>query len=83
MTLARAVAGGMAVQAARMGEYLAEFGKQRRRPRRGIGNRCKAFHARETIRCRVGNGIRGQHARRQNHDRDEELNAQIELHLAS
>ena len=43
IALARAIAGGMAVHAARMGQHFADFGEQGRRARRGVADRGKAF----------------------------------------
>ena len=50
IALTRTVAGRMAIDAARMGEHLAEFGEDRRRPRLGVADRCKAFRRCELVR---------------------------------
>ena len=52
LALARAVAGRMAVHAARMGQHLAELGEQRRRPRRRVADRGEALRRREPVRRR-------------------------------
>src|SRR5262245_25795453 len=80
VALARTVAGGMAVQTTRMRQHLAQFREYRRRPGRRIADGRKAFDAREIMRRGVGNGLRSQHVRRQDHDRNDERNPQVELH---
>src|SRR5262249_28644586 len=65
IALARAVAGGMAVQTTRMRQHLAQLREYRRRAGRRIGDRGKTLDAREPIRRAVGNGGGHPAARRQ------------------
>src|SRR5712671_5412496 len=81
VALARIVAGRVAVEAAWMSQNLAKLGKQRRRSGRRVADRCKALRAREMIRRAVRDGVCGEYAHRQTHDRNDELNPQVELHL--
>src|SRR5581483_4298996 len=75
VALTRAVARGVAVQTARMRQHLAKFSEHRRRSRRLIADRRKTLDAREIGRRRVGNGVRSQHACRQNQRRNAERKA--------
>ena len=57
VALARAVAGRMAVDAARMGQHLAELGEHRRRPRRRVADRRRSSPAARGCRMALGTGV--------------------------
>ena len=50
ITLVRAVADGVTIDATRIGQHFADFGKQCRGPRCGVGDCGKAFRGREGFR---------------------------------
>src|ERR1700722_7604122 len=58
LTLARAVAGRMAVDAARIAQHFAGLGKQRRRAHRGVADCGKGFRWRKALRRTVRSGVR-------------------------
>src|ERR1700694_1758953 len=62
ITLARAVAGRMAANAARMRQHLAEFGEYCHRPCVRVGDRGKAFRRRQRVRSGLRSRVTGQHA---------------------
>ena len=79
VALARAVAGRMAVHAARIAQHFADLGEQRRRARRGIADCRKAIRRREAVRRAVRRGVGGKLAQQQCQPGSEELVARVYL----
>jgi hypothetical protein len=71
VALARAVAGGMAVDAARIGQHFSEFGKDGGRPCVGIGNRGEAFRRGQRVRSGLRSCVTGQQAQTERGERSE------------
>ncbi len=71
VTLARAVAGRMAVNTARMGQHLAELGEHGRRPRVRVRDRAKTFRRSQRVRGGLRSCVPGMHAHGKRCDRNE------------
>lgn len=69
VALTRAVARGMAVHAARMGQHFGGFCEQGRRARRDIADRGEAVDACKTLRRRIWASLRRDHGHEQSRDR--------------
>jgi hypothetical protein len=80
VALARAIAGRMAVHAARMGKHFGGFGEQGRRARCGLGDCAKAFRRPQTFSRRVRGGMRGNQHRQQRSDRQHSCCSPLRFH---
>src|ERR1700694_4477952 len=80
VTLARAVAGRMAVNTAWMGQHLAELGEHGCRPRIRVGDRAKAFRRSQSIRNGLRSCVTRRHAHSKCCDRNEDLKPHVRFH---
>src|SRR5260370_4386746 len=80
VTLARAVAGRMAINAARMRQHLAKLGEHCSRSRVGVGDRGKTFRRSQRVRSGLRSRVTGQHAHSKRCDRNEDLKPHVRLH---